>query len=325
MNDTFAGFRLQSPAAWLAERGKVTPDTEAAVDPHERVTYGQLLDRVVRVAGALEARGVAAGDVVVHQLPNRIDALVLSLAVGWRGATLCPIVPIYREREVAFILDEVRPRVFVTLPESRGRAYAEEARALCAPRSIDVLLANTEGEDSIYGADGSTVQSERLERALDARSVILFTSGTTSVPKGVIHTDRNLMIDCASLSANDGLSARDVLFVASTMTHVSGLLYAQYLPLMLGCKLCLVDHWSAEAGAAMIERERCTWTGGATPFLQSLVYDPIAKRHDLSSLRIFRCGGAEVPPTLIEAADRAGIHAYRSYGSSEHPTVSGGR
>ena len=322
-DETFAGFRLQSPASWLAERTKLTPDSEAVVDTYERITYAQLLDRVIRVAGTLRGRGVGAADVVAYQLPNTVDALAVALGVGWTGATLCPIPPIYREREIAFILDEVRPRAFVTLCAQRGRSYGEEARGLCLPRSIDVLLAAREGKNSIFGADTSARPNEPVHRSIDARSVILFTSGTTAIPKGVIHTDRNLMIDCATLAAYEQLGARDVLLVATTITHVSGVIYAQYLPLMLGCKLCLIDQWSAEAGATMIEREGCTWTGGATPFLQSLVWDPAAKHHDLSSLRIFRCGGAEVPPTLIEAADRAGIHAYRSYGCSEHPTVSG--
>ena len=322
MTETCLGLRLQSPAAWLAERAELTPGAEAAVDPHERITYAQLLDRVIRAAGALEACGVGAADRVAYQLPNRLDALVLALAVSWQGATLCPIVPIYREREIGFILDEVRPRVFVTLPEQRGRARAEEARAVCAPRAIEVLFAGAEGENSMYGAQIRTA-TKRMDRGLDAHSVILFTSGTTSMPKGVIHTDRTLMSDCASLAANDRLTARDVLFVASTVTHVSGLIYAQYLPLIVGCKVCLIDDWSAEAAATMIERERCTWTGGATPFLHALVHDPIARRRDLSSLRIFRCGGAEVAPSLIEAADRAGLHAYRSYGLTEHPTLSG--
>ena len=322
-DETFAGLRLQSPVGWLAERARLTPDAEAVVDAYGRASYAQLLERVMCVAGALEARGVRAADVVAYQLQNSIDALAVALGVGWTGATLCPIPPIYREREIAFILDEVHPRAFVTHRAYRGRPYGEEARNLCLPRSIDVLLAEPDDENSILGASTPARRGEPVNRSLDARSVILFTSGTTAIPKGVLHTDRNLMIDCATLAANEQLSARDVLLVASTITHVSGLLYAQYLPLMLGCKLCLVDQWSAEAGASMIAREGCTWTGGATPFLQSLVWDPVAKEHDLSSLRIFRCGGAEVPPTLIEVADGAGIHAYRSYGCSEHPTVSG--
>lgn len=324
-DETFAGMRLQSPVGWLAERARLTPDAEAVVDAYRRASYAQLLERVMRVAGTLEARGVRAADVVAYQLQNSIDALAVALGVGWTGATLCPIPPIYREREIAFILDEVQPRAFVTHRAYGGRPYGKEARDLCLPRSIDVLLAEAEADDeeSIFGASTPARPGEPANRSLNARSVILFTSGTTAIPKGVLHTDRNLMIDCATLAANEQLSARDVLLVASTITHVSGLLYAQYLPLMLGCKLCLIDQWSAQAGASMIEREGCTWTGGATPFLQSLVWDPAARQHDLSSLRIFRCGGAEVPPTLIEAADAAGIHAYRSYGCSEHPTVSG--
>jgi cyclohexanecarboxylate-CoA ligase len=85
----------------------------------------------------------------------------------------------------------------------------------------------------------------------------------------------------------------------------------------------LVDVWQPEEGAALIERERCTWTCGATPFLQGLVYDPAVRKHDISSLRVFRCGGADVPPKLIRDAHALGLQAFRSYGSSEHPTVSG--
>ena len=321
--ERFSGFRLQPASAWLDERARSSADREAVVDPRERLTYAGLHRRVVESAHMLIAHGVRRGDVVAYQLPNGVDALVVALAACWAGAVLCPIVPIYRSREVGFILDEVRPRVFVTLPEHRGRDYADEARAVCAPRTIAVLLAGAPAGGSRALSDGAHAQVPRVPRSLDQPALILFTSGTTGFAKGVVHTSRSLMVDCASLASLDGLGERDVLFVASTMTHISGALYATQLPLLLGCRLCLLDHWTAETGAAMIERERCTWTGGATPFLQALVDDPAARRHDVSSLRTFRCGGAEVPPTLIEAAQRAGINAYRSYGCTEHPTMSG--
>jgi cyclohexanecarboxylate-CoA ligase len=100
-------------------------------------------------------------------------------------------------------------------------------------------------------------------------------------------------------------------------------MYASIAGPVLGAKVCLLDIWNVQDAASLIEQEECTWTVGATPFLQMLLDGPGIAEH-IRSLRIFRCGGADVPPQLIRRAQQRGIRAMRTYGCSEHPTVSGG-
>ena len=119
---------------------------------------------------------------------------------------------------------------------------------------------------------------------------MIFTSGTSGRPKAVLYTHGALSIEGREMAAADGIVADDVLFVPPWIGHVSGLSFGIYMALHAGASVCLLPDWNAQRGIELIEREQCTWTAGATPFLQGLVAAAEAHPGVLASLRAFRCG-----------------------------------
>jgi acyl-CoA synthetase (AMP-forming)/AMP-acid ligase II len=150
---------------------------------------------------------------------------------------------------------------------------------------------------------------------------VLYTSGTTSDPKGVLHTSQTLLQEVASMQRAWGLTFRDVMLMASPLTHITGLLQGLLVPCQVGARAVLLDRWDADACVDLAEAEGATYMAGATPFLQGVldVYDRRASRP--STLRQFCCGGAAVPPALIRRADELGVTAYRCWGMTELPTA----
>lgn len=313
----------------LAHWAVVRPDWLALRTPEAGLTFSQLLQQTHGAQAELAALGVVAGDVVAFQLPNRVEAFVLYHAVVGMGAIALPLMPALRDRELAYMLEETRARLFVTLPAWRGFDHAAMALRVCGastrlalmrqPNDIGALLRPHEPST---GAESISLPPASLRLPQDVCSII-FTSGTSGRPKAVLYTHEGLGIEGREMATVEGLGADDVLFVPPALGHVSGLSFGVHMALHIGATVCLLPDWKPESALALIERERCTWTAGPTPFLQGVVAAATARPDALSSLRVFRCGGASVPPGLIRQARALGIDAYRSYGLSEHPTVSG--
>lgn len=321
----WTGELVDAPLRQAARRH---PDRTAVVDGDRRWSFARLDAAVDRFARGLTQLGVGTGDVVSFQLPNGIEALVVHHAAQRCGAVSNPIVPIYREREVGFILRQARTRVLVVPDRFRRfdyRTMAEGLRA-SAPDLEHVVVVGEPGPESI-GFDAVGVGGPppaATGRTSTDVALLLYTSGTESEPKGVLHSHDTLTYECRSVIELYGLDDRDVVFMASPVTHITGLLYGMQLPIMLGAPVVLQDVWDVPRALRLIEDERCSFTVGATPFLHGIVHAPELADHDVSSLRTFVSGGAGVPPSLVRAArERTGMVASRVYGSTECPIVTG--
>lgn len=321
----WTGELVDAPLRAAAERH---PERTAVVDGDRRWSFRALDAAVERFARGLQRLGVRPGDVVSFQLPNGIEALVVHQAAQRCGAVSNPIVPIYREREVGFILRQARTRVLVvpdTFRRFDHRAMAEGLRAT-APDLEHVVVVGDPGRTGVGFEDvgvGGPPLAPSGRTSTDV-ALLLYTSGTESDPKGVLHSHDTLTYECRSVIELYGLDDRDVVFMASPVTHITGLLYGMQLPAMLGAPVVLQDVWDVPRALRLIEDERCTFTVGATPFLHGIVHAPGLADHDVSSLRTFVCGGAGVPPSLIrDAHERTGMVATRVYGSTECPIVTG--
>jgi cyclohexanecarboxylate-CoA ligase len=155
--------------------------------------------------------------------------------------------------------------------------------------------------------------------------MLVYTSGTTAEPKGVLHSHDTLLAECASIARCYGLLPDEVLVIASPVSHVSGLLYGVLIPVFLGATSVLMESWDPEGFVELLEREGGSFSAGATPFLRGLLEAPSLARRKLERLRAFACGGADVPPELIrEAARRLRIRCGRGYGSTEFPSITSG-
>jgi len=300
----------------------------AIVDGDVSVTYAELDAQVSSIAGALQGMGVAKGDVVSWQLPNWWEAIALHHGILRCGGVSNPIISIYRRGEVEFILRQAETKVFVHPAEFRGfdyRAMVEEMRPVLPALGHGVVV---RGE-----ARGGTAFAELLEgsalapvrRAAVDPAVLMYTSGTTSDPKGVVHPHATLVRENRGITASWGFSGADRVFMPSPLTHITGLLYGAQLPAMHGTSVVLQDVWEPRAALELIERHRCSLTVAATPFLYGLTHCEDLPRRDISSLRFMGCGGADVPPALVrEAEARLGAVVARGYGSTEYPTATQG-
>ena len=278
--------------AALARHAAATPRATAVVDDARRLTYAELDEFVDRVAAGLRARGVGPGDVVTSQLPNCAEAVAVALAANRIGAVHNPVVPIYREREVGFIRRQAATAVFVD------------------DRADDLFRAPAPGASAAPDDDDG------------AARFLVYTSGSTADPKGALHSNRTMTAEISAQAAYHGLGPREVFVIPSPVGHVSGLLYGVLLPVWLGATSVLMSSWDPERFLALVEAEGGTFSGGAPSFLQGAVDHPDLDGYDVSSLSVFPCGGADVPPELIRRAlDRLDVRTGRGYGSTEFPSI----
>ena len=296
------------------------------VDRGRRFSYEDILLMADSFAAWMESIGIGSGDMVSFQLPNWYQAHVVHLACAKIGAVVNPIVPIYRERELNYILRDADTSLLVVPGVYRNFDYDKMVMGLShrVPHLVTCGASHAEftSFDTII-ADFKGCVPEGPSIDPNALAYLLYTSGTEAEPKGVEQTQNVLLFDLVNMIENNRIERSDILFGASPVTHITGLIYYVLMPFVRGNQVCLFDTWDPSKAAEMIEKERCTWTVGATPFLRDLLYDENAQKHSIKSLRAFRCGGADVPPSLIQEANARGLPAYRAYGCTEHPTISG--
>jgi acyl-CoA synthetase (AMP-forming)/AMP-acid ligase II len=306
----------------------------ALIDGDRRLSFAEW-DRLARRAAlGLLALGVVPGDVVAYQLPNWWEAAVLFLAAARVGAAVNPVLPLFRARELRFILRQSGASVLVVPGQFRGCDYPELIAGLRAdlPALREVLVARAGAPPPMRSFDAflatpwerAPQTADRVGAAVapDDLLMLMYTSGTTADPKGVLHTHNTLIAEVQSLARIHALTPRDRTLMPSPLTHISGVVHAILTPALLGTSAVLMERWDAGRGLELIAHERVTYMVGAPTFLQDLAEHPERGRHDTSSLRLFSCGGANVSADLILRARAAlGCVAKRVYGSTEFPTI----
>ncbi|MGH7365292.1 MAG: AMP-binding protein [Candidatus Rokuibacteriota bacterium] len=308
---TAAGFwRNESLADYLDRWARERPTKTALVDGRGRLTWAALARAVDRVARGLRAHGVERGSVIACQLPNWSEASIVFLAALRLGAVINPIPPTYRAHELRFMLGLLESRVAMVPAAFRGFDHAGMLVALRPelPRLEHVLVVRGEGPEGTTPFTTLTDQAWEARpgradlpgTAVNAVHEVVFTSGTTGEPKGVMHTENTTLSTIHPAVERLGLSDRDVLLMASTLGHQTGYLFGHCLNLLLGATTVWMDVWNTEEAARLIEAEGVTCTMGATPFLRDLTYTE--SRGDLRSLRLFISAGAPIPRALVRDA-----------------------
>lgn len=306
------------------------PNKIVVVDGASRLSFAEISGRAARLTKALQDMGLQAGDVVSFQLPNWHEAMIVNLAASMGGFVSNPIVPIYRDAELAFILKDAGTKaLFLPGGTFRGVDYCgmisrlrdglpELAHLVCV-RS-DVVGATA--FDELVGED----RPDDYRPAGDADDVklLLYTSGTTGKPKGVLHSHNTLRAEIDAVVEYWHVSEADAVLMASPVTHITGYLYALELPFVCGGTAILMSQWDCAEAIRLVNAYGGTLSVGATPFLAELTAEIERSGQEVPSLRLFACGGAPVPPELIvrAAAVMPSCIACRVYGSSETPTVS---
>lgn len=306
---------------YLDDAVAATPDRTAIVgyrvtdDTRESLSYRELNDTVTRMAAGLAAMGIEKDDVVACQLPNWWQTIALHLACMRVGAILNPLMPIFRERELRFMLAHGDAKLLVIPKVFRGFDYEAMVDALVEelPDLKTVLVIGGEGERSFEqrllntawekDTDTEALSRDRQPTANDVIQ-ILYTSGTTGEPKGVMHTSNTLFSNVRPYADRLHLTPDDSILMASPLAHQTGFLYGVMMPVYLGTTVVLQDIWDAEYVARVIAAEKPAFTMAATPFLADLI--KIAPQHEgeLDSLRIFVSAGAPIPSALVEQAGK---------------------
>ena len=309
------------------------PGRTALVDTRGRMSYATLQTQVDQCALGLLTLGVRKGDVVTAQLPNWNEFVVLTLALERIGAVINPVAPIFRQRELRDML-RIAGSVAAVIPSSfRGwdfaamyaelKADAPELKHLVvidgeAHATEDGIIAWSELLANGAGPSADREALERLHPGPDDVTALLFTSGTTGEPKGVMHTANTLGAILEAMIERLQLTDGDVFHMASTVGHMTGYEMGVRLPLYLGARAVYQDIWDAEEFVRLIEAERVTFTIGATPFLADTLRTSNLAQRDIRSLRNFVCGGAPIPRTLAtETVTRVSCQLVPCWGMTE--------
>lgn len=320
------GYHTDERMGWILEsRAAATPDRVAVFTSNGEVTFRQLQARASAIARTLVARGVQNGDAVAWMLPTGAEAIAVASAIWRIGAVSCPIVPISGVHEIAGIMDQIRPVAVITNAMVRGRSLADEIDVAMhdvghVPKARLLENGQVAGWTCVTAAGPGSLPDSVKPGAPEDPSLVLFTSGTESAPKAAVHSVQGIAHEVRSTIAEWGITFRDRMFMASPMTHITGLLQGFLIPARAGAAAVLMDRWNAEEAVDLIERTGSSYMAGATPFLRELMGAYLTTGQGESSLRQYCCGGAAVPPQLIRDAAGLGIAAYRAWGMTELPT-----
>ncbi|WP_185267058.1 AMP-binding protein [Halopseudomonas xiamenensis] len=325
----------RASSEWLNQTIADMAADMATHDP-QRITHvfegqpcrvGELLQEARLLAGALQRRGLVAGDAISFQLPNWREAAVIDLASSLLGLVIVPIVPIYRDAEVSFMLADARVKAAFFPQQYRGFDFAEMMRRLRGELPALQLLCCVRAEQGPaldYAALIAEAEPARELPQVDPNGVklVLYTSGTTGRPKAVLHSHNTGPLRLKRGFEHWTRGQGGTLLMASPVTHVTGLSGLE-LPFYLPSRTVFMDRWDAREALDIIDREQVTVSLGATPFLHELLAQAEQHGRRLPSLQAFACGGAEVPPALIYRAAEVfeRCRAFRVFGSSEVPLV----
>ena len=329
-----AAASTRAAATTLAELARIaareTPDDIAFIDGRRALSFATILEEAQSLAASLWNLGLRPGDVLSFQLPNWYETAVINLAACLGGYVCNPIVPIYRDAELAAILADCRSRALFVPGVWRGVDYGTMAQRLAArlPALAFVVNVRSAGhhEYSALVADGVKLSVELPQVSPDAVKLIMYTSGTTGPAKGALHSHRSLPVAVISAVRQWGLQRGDALLMPSPVTHATGYTVGLELPFSLGLTTVMMERWNAAVAIDLIEQHRIAAAVGATPFLQELLEAMDTSGRATLPLQVFVCGGAAVPSELIvRAGKRFAGYACRGYGSTESPFITFGR
>lgn len=323
MNETAHALGASATFWELIERrAALTPDRPVLLQDDRSLTFGELRERCERVAAGLYELGVRPGSVVAWQLPTRLETALLSFALTRIGAVQTPVIPFYRDREVGFALRESKAGFFAVPGTWRGFDHTAMAHRLAAELEHPPVL--FEAYDQLPDADPAVLPAPPTDGT--AVRWIYWTSGTTSDPKGVLHTDRSLIAGGSCLAHALHLSADDIGSMAFPFAHIAGPDYTVML-LLYGFPAVLFEQFAMPGALDAYRRHGVTVAGGSTAFYSMFLTeqrkDPTARV--VPTLRLLAGGGAPKPPEIYHAVVREmGVQLTHGYGMTEVPMITMG-
>jgi acyl-CoA synthetase len=277
-------------------------------------TFADVERQARRLAAGLRKRDVGPGDVVALQLPNWMEAAVSFWASAFLGAIVVPIVHFYGRRELSHILSTARPKVFITAEEFGRMRFQPD---LCE----DVPIVGLVGANFDELLDDEPMTGE-IHTDPAGPALIAFTSGTTRDPKGVIHSHQTLGCETRQLLENYPPD-RGRQLTGTPVGHFIGMLGAFLIPVLEGAPIDLCDVWEPANVLKLIERDGLSVGGGRSYFVTSVLDHPDCTAEHISHFKTVGLGGSTVPAAVTRRLADLGIFVFRSYGSTEHPSITG--
>ncbi len=315
----------------LRDAARSDPEGEAVVTGTQRVTYAELERMAARAARALLASGIERGDRVALWAPNSLEWIVAALGITTAGAVLVPVNTRFKGAEAAYILERSRARVLFTVRgflDTDYPALLETAGVALPALEETVLLADLDE----FCARGDAVTQDVLDARVaavtpDDASDVVFTSGTTGSPKGVVMTHAQTLRAYLDWCDWAGLRAGDRYLIVNPFFHIFGYKAGVLASLMRGATIFPVAVFDPGIVLELVERERITVLPGPPTLYQSLLEHPDRDKRDISSLRLAVTGAADIPVELIRRV-REELPFERiltGYGLTEAGTVTGSK
>ena len=321
----------------LVRRVQENPDKVFATDGTRSLTFRELFDAGQRLAVGLHRQGLRRGDTAAVQLPNWVEFIQVLAALSRLGVIMVPIMPIYRREDVSYVLSNAGVQTVFTPAHFSKFGYLDMYRSLRQEHpELRIVVARPDSAAAdIAASDANVFTLDLLEADTDDDSataelgsppqpddpfVTVYTSGTTSRPKGCVHTFNTYCAGARALVGPFGYTEADVQFGPSPIAHTTGLVTSVLLPMLTGAATHVMAKWDPVRGIEEIQRFGCTAAVTAPTFLHTLLADYDAEHHDLSTLRLWTCAGAPIPAAVVERAGATlpDIKVLSLYGRSEN-------
>ncbi|EJZ0632592.1 medium-chain fatty-acid--CoA ligase [Escherichia coli] len=314
-----------SLADYWQQTARAMPDKIAVVDNHgASYTYSALDHAASCLANWMLAKGIESGDRIAFQLPGWCEFTVIYLACLKIGAVSVPLLPSWREAELVWVLNKCQAKMFFaptlfkqTRPVDLILPLQNQLPQLQQIVGVDKLAPATSSLSLSQIIADNTPLTTAITVHGDELAVVLFTSGTEGLPKGVMLTHNNILASERAYCARLNLTWQDVFMMPAPLGHATGFLHGVTAPFLIGARSVLLDIFTPDACLALLEQQRCTCMLGATPFVYDLLNLLEKQPADLSALRFFLCGGTTIPKKVARECQQHGIKLLSVYGSTE--------
>ena len=307
----------QGIGTWVRRRRERSRHDIAVVFRDQSLTYGELADRIDRLAAALADRGVRAGDRVAYLGNNHPSFLETLFACGTLGAIFVPLNTRLAPPELEFMIEDSGATTLVTQEELTDLARAG-AWSTGVTRRITVdgpPATHHEQYEAVLAS--ATGEAPDVAVELDDPAIILYTSGTTGRPKGAVLTHGNLTWNCFNAVVDYGVTVNERVLLISPMFHVASLSMGALPVLLQGGRVILHEKFEPGDVLATVEADRVTMLAGVPTTFQMLQEHPAFDSTDISSLEHLTCGGSTMPERMLQAYEERGLSFSCGYGMTE--------
>lgn len=310
---------MRAPTLWqlLEQRVRATPEATMLIDgaSGETISFSGFLDRAEHLASGLYALGIGPGQVVAWQLPTRVQSITLMLALARLGVVQNPILHLYRQRELAALLEQSQPELLIV----PGRETACDYPAMAAEaRPGQKILDLSRG---LPDADPAALPP--VPRRGDEIRWLYCTSGTTAGPKAARHTDTSVMAGGYTLAESLEMTPKDVGSIAYPIAHIGGVMYTTMV-LATGMSAVLIEKFVPSEAVTISRHHGVTQAGGSTAHYQALLNEQRKQPGEpvIPGLKVLSGGGASKPPELVRDIKRE-MHCdvLHAYGMTEAPLI----